>query len=182
MCVAQVVAAFVRLHFTRALQQHTGDDLQAVGDPVLDFLQQQLFVAHKVVLDLFGQPLRCHVGNRKDHADALGFEIVERMRVNQQAQRILAAANQIHFINIDGRIACNRCFQQRVELAHIPFTFAKFGQRPAIYCGAIKIEGLAKRIARRDDGQIFFEEHKRRKRRRYQRNRHIVGVFGQACH
>ena len=38
-----------------ASHEHGGDDLKAVGDPVLELLQQDLLLAHEIVLDLLGE-------------------------------------------------------------------------------------------------------------------------------
>ena len=41
MCVIQMASGFLRLHPARTLHEHAGDDLEAVGDAMLQFLKQE---------------------------------------------------------------------------------------------------------------------------------------------
>ena len=53
MGIGEVGPRFFRLNQTRTLHQHGSDDLEAVGDAMLEFLQQDLLFAHEVVPVLF---------------------------------------------------------------------------------------------------------------------------------
>ena len=103
--VTQMLARFGRLHLARTLQQDAGDDLQAVGHAVLDFMQQQLLFAHKIVSDFISQSLLRYICYRENNANAFSFEIIERMRVNQQMPCWPVCTLQFHFIHIDRRLA-----------------------------------------------------------------------------
>ena len=105
---------FARLHLARTLQQDARDNLKAIRDTVLYFVQQQLFFADKIVTHFIGQALRCDIGDREHDSNAFSFKIIERMGIYQKPQRVFFRANQIHFININCGFARDRGLQQRV--------------------------------------------------------------------
>jgi hypothetical protein len=59
--VEQVSAGLVGLHLAGALHQNAGDDLQAVGDAVLELLQKHRLFPQHVVLEPLGDARVCDV-------------------------------------------------------------------------------------------------------------------------
>src|SRR3546814_4278804 len=50
--IVEMAARLLWLHPPRALHEHAGDDLEAVGDAVLKLLEQDRLLAQQVVLEL----------------------------------------------------------------------------------------------------------------------------------
>ena len=69
----------------RALHEHAGDDLEAVGDAVLELLEQDRLLAKQVVLELLADPRVGDVGRGHDQPDIVGVEIIELAGVDHQA-------------------------------------------------------------------------------------------------
>ena len=67
--IAQMAARLFGADLAGALHQHAGDDLQAVGDPVLQLLQQDRLLAQQIVLELVADPGVGDVGDRQDQPD-----------------------------------------------------------------------------------------------------------------
>ena len=126
-----MAARLLGLDPPRALHQHAGDDLQAVGDAVLKLLQQDRLLAQQIVLELLADPRVGDVGHRDDQPDIVGVAIVELAGVDHQAPADLAAALQVHLIGVDLGGAGGGGPEQRAELRHVPLAVAQRGERPA---------------------------------------------------
>jgi len=83
--IMQMASCFFGLHPPGALHQHTGDDLEAVGDPVLKLLEQYGFLAQQVVLELLADPGLGDVGDRQEQANLFGIAIVELPGIEDQS-------------------------------------------------------------------------------------------------
>ena len=81
--IVEMSAGLLGLHFAGALHQQTRDDLEAVGDPVLHFLQKDRLLANEFVfLQGLGAGER-DVGYRDQQPDAFMIPVFEQMRVHQ---------------------------------------------------------------------------------------------------
>ena len=81
MGVLEVPAHFFRLHFSRALHQNAGDDLQAVGDAMLNLAQQHGFLADEFVFQRSFRTGLGDVGEGDEEPNGLG------VAVNQPCER-----------------------------------------------------------------------------------------------
>ena len=66
-----MAAGFLRLHLTCTLHKDTGDNLQAVGNPVVKFLEQDLFVLGKVFPEFFEQSQASVMSETAEAADIM---------------------------------------------------------------------------------------------------------------
>ena len=77
MRVLKVSARLFRLHLAGALHQNACDDLEALGDPMLDFLQKYGLLANEIVLLPGFGSRKSNVGNREKEPDAGVVAVVE---------------------------------------------------------------------------------------------------------
>jgi hypothetical protein len=118
MGVMKVDTGFIRLDPARTLHEHAGDNLEAVGDPMLKLLQQDARLADEVVLDLLGHARSGHVGDRQKQTNTVRIAVVELVGVKHERGEALALPLQVHLI------AVNLCStrpgrpEQRIERGH----------------------------------------------------------------
>jgi hypothetical protein len=162
--IADLRTRLVGLHLARALHQHAGDDLQAVGDAVLQFLHQHLLFADHIVLLLF-DPARVGDVLDGDGDPRIGADIVEQMRVDDQLACVMAEPHQIHVIGRDRRVPRHGGAQQRAQLPPASLARAELGQGRAGDGARREIERRAKGAARGAHDELFIEQQQRRGRR-----------------
>ena len=98
MCVLKVSASFFGLHVAGGLHQHACDDLEAVGDPVLDFLEKYRLLPNEVIfLPSFGSG-ECHVGHREKEPNVVVITVVELAGVYDQVPRLPSLSDEINFV------------------------------------------------------------------------------------
>ena len=85
MRVLKMPTSFFGLYPSGALHQNACDDLEAVGDPMLDFLEKDRLLANKSVLLTRFISGKCHVGKREKESDAGAVPIRELAGVHHQA-------------------------------------------------------------------------------------------------
>jgi hypothetical protein len=122
MRVVEIVARPIGMRSARALQQNAGDDLQAVSDAVLQFLEQDPFLAQQVVFELLRKAGFSDVGYRQENADMIRVGIVELVRIDDDAACPTAVELEVHLVRLDLRVAGCGGSQQGVELRRIPLT------------------------------------------------------------
>ena len=106
MRIFQLQPGLLRLDRARLDEQDAGDDLQAVGDPVLDLLQQHVLFPHQ----LLEPPLdRAPVGNVLEGKQdgGMGALLVENLaRVEQHGAPPDRGKLAIDFVAFDCRLVC----------------------------------------------------------------------------
>ena len=102
MCVVKIKAGLVRLNLAGTLHQHAGNDLEAVGDPMLKFLEQDLLLAEQIVGAFLRSAIRRHVGDGDDDTRIGRARIVEALRVQDNRQS--ARRDDQIIIAVDRRI------------------------------------------------------------------------------
>ncbi len=162
MGVVEMCARLVGLHPAGALQQHAGDDLEAVGHAVLQLLQQDRLLAQQVVPELLAEARVGDVRHGQEQTDVLCVGIGQAAGVHDQAARLLARAHEIHLVGIDRTVAVQGRLQQRSELRHVPFAPAELEQRTVAGAGLIDLERSAERDARGQDDELAVHQQKRR--------------------
>ena len=163
--IGQGGAGLVRLGLAGALQDDAGDDLQAVGDPVLDLLQQDRLFAQQVVLQLLAGPGFGDVRHPQQQADRGTLAIGEQMGVQQQAADASEArALQIHFIGFDIGGTGQGGGQQGPQPGQVPLAFAEAQERLAHRARGVDLEAREEGGAGGDDIQVAVEQHQRRSR------------------
>lgn len=75
---------FFGLTQTRALHQHAGNDLKAVRNLVLHFLQQDCFLANEIVFKPSRGSLVGHIGNRHQQPDVILVSVINRSSVDDR--------------------------------------------------------------------------------------------------
>lgn len=109
------------------MHQYARNDLEAVGDPVLDLLQEERFLANEVVLlARFGASGR-DVRYRQEEPDVIVVPVVELVCVQDPLPRLVTFAGQFELIGLDLGCARRGRPQQRRELRDGPFTVPQIG-------------------------------------------------------
>ncbi len=168
MGVVEVAARLGRRHPAGALHQDGGDDLQAVGDPMLQLLKQHRLLAEQVVLQPFGEPRVGDVGHRQEEAHVGRIGVVKSVGRDHQPARTQSRPRQIHLIGVDLRRARQGGSKQRAQLRDVPLTGAKGKQGLPNRARRVDPEGVEERGARRYHHQVAVEQKDRGVGRRHQ--------------
>jgi len=139
----------------------TGDDLETVGDPVLELPEQDLLLSDQVVPEPVGEARGRDVRYREHEADVVGIEIVELVGAEDQLARLAAVADEVHFIGVDGGDARDRRAEKRVELRDVPFALANIGEAAADQVRR-RVEVAAEGVARRNHLELVVEQQQGR--------------------
>jgi len=99
--ILEMSASFLGLHLARALHQQTCDDLEAVGDTVLHFLQQDRLLANEFILLPGIGANECDIGHCHHKPDYSLDPIVKAVRVHQKVSRFLALPDEVDLISLD---------------------------------------------------------------------------------
>ena len=151
----------LRLNPSRALHQNARNDLEAVCDSVLDFLQQDGFVTDEVIFQSsFGADVG-YVGDSQKKANMFNIAVIQRPCINDQVPCFLIRPLKVDFISFNIR-ASGRCsLQQGCKLGHRPFAASKFAEAFTANCSRVDVECPAERCARRNDLQAVGQEKQR---------------------
>ncbi|TCJ39093.1 hypothetical protein [Parafrankia sp. BMG5.11] len=122
--VFQVASRFFRLHAANTLHKHTRDDLKAVGNPVIQFLDQNLLFAEQCGHRARGISRLSLIEYRKDEARNFIGVVIENVRIRNKAARRLARTMEVHLVSIDGGISRSGRGEQRAELGNIPLAIS----------------------------------------------------------
>jgi len=69
------------------LHQDAADDLQAVGHPMLHFLQKDCLLPQKIILEFFGEAGVGDIGNREKQTDMIDIPVVEFLGIEHKTPR-----------------------------------------------------------------------------------------------
>ncbi len=105
MGIVQVAPRFLGLHPLGALQQHAGDDLQAVGDAVLQLLQQDRLLPQKIVLELLVRAGFGDIGHRHHQPDVVPVGKVQLVSIDHDLAGLAALALEVQLVGVDPGIA-----------------------------------------------------------------------------
>ncbi len=164
MGVVEMSASLVGLRPSRILHQKAGDNLEAVGDPVPNFLQQHTVLTQGVFQLRRVGPGIGDVGSSYQDARLLEVQIVQSLGLDEQAAGWSPANLKIHLAG-DGRsLARRRGGQQAAQLRDVPFADSQLKKRPSRQVIGPGFEGLAERQAGGDDHELSVEKQERRRR------------------
>jgi hypothetical protein len=124
MGVAEMYPGFVRPGRAGALQQHAGNDLETVGDAMLQLLQQNGLLAYQVVLLPITETPLSHVRDRQYNAHVLGIGIAQLVGAQHELAGLEAGPLEVHFVARNLGRPRGGGLQQGRELRHIPLAGA----------------------------------------------------------
>ncbi len=128
---------------------------------MLNFLQQDRFLANEVVLlARFGARER-DVRYRQEKPGVIGVPIVELVCVQDQLPGVVTIAGQFELIGLDLGGARRSRPQQRCELRDSPFAIPQIGNAFPGQGLRLHLEGAAERPAGRDDAEIGIQKQER---------------------
>src|SRR5665213_1378399 len=161
MRVFQLQPRLFRLDGPRLDEKDAGDDLQAVGDTVLQFFQQHVLFLHQFLyLLLYGAA----VGNilEGQQHGAVGVLLVEYLSdVEQHDAPADRGKLAVDFVALDGRaIFCDR-IEQLPQLGNIPLAAVDIEKNLAAKIVTGELKGLIKGAAGGDDALILVEHQER---------------------
>jgi len=160
--VGQGGAGLVGLGLAGALQDDAGDDLQTVGDAVLDLLQQDGLFTQQVVLQLLAGPGFGDVGDAQQQPDILPVAIGKQSRVQKEGQGPRLAGLQFDLIGLDSRRAGQGGGQEGAQPGQLPFSVAQAEEGLAHGARRVDLKGLEEGGAGGDDVQIAVQQHQGR--------------------
>jgi len=141
-------ARLFRLDRPRFHQNYAGDDLQAVDDPVLQFLEQHIFLPQQRLLFALQRALPGDVLHAEQNG-RLGASLIEHFpRI--QAHRAASGAGKLMFdlIVLHHAMLGYDFFQKQPKLWNVPLTVAQFVEEPALGVPGCDLEERIKRAAR----------------------------------
>jgi hypothetical protein len=99
--ITQMVSRLLRPNLLGALHKHAGNDLEAVGDAMLELLKQDLLFAQQIVPELFTDAGRGDVDNGNDQPDLKRIVMIDPSRIDHQPTVDPAGAFKVKFIGAD---------------------------------------------------------------------------------
>ena len=177
--IVQVASGLLGLHLARALHQHAGDDLKAVGDPVLKLLKKNRLLLQHIVFEPFGDARLCDIGHRYEKPDVFPIAVFELLGIHDKTARFAALVLEIDLVALDRSIAGRRRFKERRQLRDVPFARSKLPKRrrPASV-GRVDLKRVTERLACGDQREIAVEQQQRRSRGGDHRQREIECYVG----
>ena len=159
--VFQMKTRLFRLHRARLHQNDAGDDLQAVGNSVLQFLEQGVFLPQQLVLFALQDAPLGDVLHAEQNRRA-GAALVEHL-AGVQAHRAESDAGEfmLDFIALHHALLGYDFFQQHAKLWNVPLSIAQRVKKPALGVLGADLECRIEGAARGDHAQVFVE-HKNR--------------------
>jgi hypothetical protein len=145
------------LHRPRLHQDDAGNDLQAIGDPMLQFLEQHVLLPEQLLLfALQGAPLGDVLYTEQN--GRIGPSLIEHLPC-VQAHRAVSDAGKLmlDLIVLHHAMLGDDFFQQQSELGNIPLAVAQLVKQPALGLLGADLEGRIKRAARGYHAQVFVE-------------------------
>ncbi len=144
-----------------ALHQDAGDNLQAVGHAVLEFLEQDRLLVQQVVLEPRRQARLGHIGDRQHQPDVGRVPVVECVSGDHQASLTTSGPGEIHLVGVDLRSAGPGRAKQRPQLRHIPLAIAEAEHGTTVDGRGVELEDTGEGCARRNDVQFAIEKDDR---------------------
>ena len=146
-----------RLHGARFHQQDAGDDLQAVGDPVLEFLEQHPLLPQQLFLLALQSALRGDVLDAEQNGPVGAFLVEELAGI--EAHRALAEVGKdvLDLIAFHHAVLGNDLFQEHAELRDVPLAVAQRVEQPALGVLGADPEGQVEGTAGGDHAQLLVE-------------------------
>src|SRR5580704_19207914 len=163
--VFQMKTRLFRLHRTRLHQNDARDDLQAIGNSVLQFLKQRVFLSQQPVL--LSQQLVLFALQDAPLSDILhaeqngraGAALVENL-TGVQAHRARSEARELvlDFIALHHALLGNNFFQQHAKLRNVPLSIAQRIKKPAFGVLGADLEYRIEGATCDDHAQVFVED------------------------
>src|SRR6202045_681461 len=163
--VFQMKPRLFRLHRARLHQNDAGDDLQAIGNAMLQFLEQRFFLSQQPVL--LSQQLVLFALQDAPLGDILhaeqnsraGAALVEHL-AGVQAHRARSETGEflLDFIALHHALLGNDFFQQHAKLRNVPWSIPQRVKKPAVGGLGADLECRIERAARSDHAQVFVED------------------------
>ena len=155
--VLQMQTRLFRLHRPRLQQNDAGDDLQAVGNPVLQFLEQHVLFPQQLVLFALQDAPLGDVLDAEQNGRA-GAALVEHL-AGVQADRAVPEAGEfmLDLIALHHALLGYDFFQQIAKLWNVPLPVAQRVKMPALGLLAVDLERRIEGAARGDHAQLLVE-------------------------
>lgn len=95
-----MASGLIGLHPPRTLHEDAGDNLETVGDPVLEFLEQDRLLAKQVVLELLADPRLGDVGNCQKKTNLFSIAVLKLLGIEDEPAR-RGITFEVHLIGLD---------------------------------------------------------------------------------
>ena len=147
-----------RLHGARLHQQDAGDNLQAVGDAVLQFLEQHPLLPQQLFLLALERALRGDIRDAEQDGPVGAFPVEQLAGI--EAHRALAEAGKfmLDLIALHHAVLGNDLFQEHAELRDVPLAVAQRIEQPTLGVLGADLEGQIERAAGGDHAQLLVED------------------------
>src|SRR6185369_12080867 len=156
--IVQVYPGFVRLNLAGAEHQDARDNLQAIGNPMLQFLQQHLLFLNQIIFLPRCNPSLGHIVDGEEQPCLWLIAIREPLSVQHEMLQ-LAIAYEVEFVGIYLSLAGHCGGKQQPQPWNIPFTGTEREVRSARHGLGINAEHPTERAARRLDEQSCVQQY-----------------------
>ena len=143
-----MAAGFDGLNPARTLHEYARDDLQTIGDPVLDFAKQSLLFPDEVLLLNGFCPRDGDVIDRHQESDVLAVLVCKPVRIYDELARRLIGPDKSALVHLDRRQSGGGGIQEGDDLLDIPLSFPNLTEQPAGNLGGGEVEGRAEGCTR----------------------------------
>ena len=148
-----------------ALHEDAGNNLKTVRDTVLNFLQEDGFLAQKVVLQLLACPSLGYIRYGQEHTDLLFVVVVEFVRIHDKQPWSLSVAFEVELVGMDLGGSRGSSFEKRGKLGDVPFALPQSGKPVSRHACRFDLKVSTERGAGGDHSQVAIHEQHRRIRR-----------------
>src|ERR1700688_3413214 len=161
MRIFQLQPRLLRLDGSRLHEKDAGDDLQAVCDTVLYFVQQHVLFLHQILhLPLYGAPLGNVLECQQDSGFSSGL-IEHCARVQRHDASSDSGKLTVDFILLNSRVIRRDRFQQLTKLWYVPMTVFDLIKQMATNILTGELKDLIEGAARSGDALIPVEHQER---------------------
>ena len=159
MRIAKMQPRLLRLHRPRLEEKDAGDDLEAVCDPMLHFLQQRFLLLQEGGHLPFGGSL---IGDIFDHQkNELASSLIENLsRIQEHRASSDIGDVSLDFVSLHHGVPRRDFLQQQPKFGDIPLASAQPVNWATLNVLRVHSKRSAEGAARRDDTQLLIKDQK----------------------
>ena len=161
MGILQMHPRLFRQDRSRLQQQDAGDDLQAVGDAMLHFLQQDFLLPQQLFHRALGRPLFRDVLDRQQDEAADLVLLKHGAGIEQHGAPSQPGEVAFDLVGLHHRILRQDALQQQAQLGNVPLAVRQRIDARALNVLPFELEDRVERPAGGDDLQILVENEQR---------------------
>src|SRR5579872_1654421 len=157
----QMAPGLIRSHLSGFHGNNAGDELQAVGDPVVGFVKQHVFLPKQLGMLAFQKPFARDILDAQKDVGGGSVFVEDLPRAEQHRSPSEQPEVMLDFIILHGALFGNDLAEQYSQLGDVPLPAAQLIERPADDIADVEFESRTEGAARGDQPQAPVENQER---------------------